>query len=997
MSIEKLVNGEKEIFANKSVIDHSQLSGTQSYGCHPISAIRKLPEKLTKLKEKDAEIQANITEVSSTITNIENNINNRIDNINTKIEELYISQLQNDTNELGATISNVENKTSKIDIVDNKDTKLIFTNYNGEQKTIQTGALPDEENLTLINNKIALKKVVVTGALSGIGTTEQPLKIQADEKTITNDGILKVIALDNNGNIITGTYIDSEINELNKDIGDLTNTVNNDKKELDAKNIEQDNLIKALQNKTSGLGGYLTAYNFKKSEPTQDELTNYALDQLSLTNKQDIPDQTRVKNLYNDNVWILNNHIQNETAIFNWINDGSGGIAIATDGTLGVVKGSTEDYEGAVDVAGHITINGLTEFIEGINQTLLDTPSLNNENTFSSKNNFNGETKFNTTPTFNKNINLANSLIKILKSINNSDIVTQYDADKIIIEKNGVTYTINLPQENGDIITSNKFNPKHSTIKNEDSQSEKIDSWLTEDADTMLSIRHQNGTTQTNLNISKNYGELGAVEYQEETNKFKSSKLSYTSDTFDITVDDANGNKQTLHITPEGISINNDSIVLLTDLKKELEKKLNKLESSEINRVYVRKENGEDTSLPFTYQAEATSIAMRSPSGTLAVETPTQEKDATNKKYIEENYQKKLTMGNRLTLSEDNRLDVVTNFISLSGESGELHEDEYSMIQRDPMTVLKYGGNYYRLNSEPLNGSGNYIFFCDNYSTGEIEELKPYIIILHQNRQWEWKTIINPNNSVQYIAQSLTQEQKDQVCKNLGLPSSNNHIIIETKETAINGELTSEQIKILQSSDTNYILFNNEKYDKQDIKTDEGYLVYTHKGYDSTNKFFTKCITVTLSTKVWVLVQQTEDDIPTENSKNLITSGGVYEQLQMLNTNKANTNADNINVSNFLNKLNINQNVETIDGTTIITFGNLMLQSKTFSVNGNTTQDFIFPYMYSNSPLCWCNSTAMGDSSNNSVAVTTFDNSGMTIRTCGANTKVTMFAIGIKS
>ena len=74
-----------------------------------------------------------------------------------------------------------------------------------------------------------------------------------------------------------------------------------------------------------------------------------------------------------------------------------------------------------------------------------------------------------------------------------------------------------------------------------------------------------------------------------------------------------------------------------------------------------------------------------------------------------------------------------------------------------------------------------------------------------------------------------------------------------------------------------------------------------------------------------------------------------------------------------------------------------MLQSKTFSVNGNTTQDFIFPYMYSNSPLCWCNSTAMGDSGNNSVAVTTFDNSGMTIRTCGADTKVTMFAIGIKN
>lgn len=1048
MSIEKLVDGEKVVFANKSVIDHSQLSGTQSYGCHPISAIRKLPEKLTKLKENDVELKNNIDQVSNDVSDVENrtnekinNINTRIDNINTKISELDISQLQDSIKELGQTISNVENNASKIDIVDNKDTTLTFTNYNGEQKTIQTGALPDDESLTLENNKITLKQITSNGALNGNGTKKQPLKINTDNKTIKDDGTLKAIALDNNGEVITGSYISSEITSLNKDIGDLTDTLNNDKKELDAKNLEQDNLIKALQNKTSGLGGYLTAYNFKKNEPTQEELTNYALDQLNLTNKKDIPDQTRVKNLYDDNVWILNNHTQGETEIFNWINDGSGEIAIATDTTLGVVKGSTEDYEGSVDVAGHITINGLEEFISNVNATLLDTPSLNEENTFKGKNNFDGEVEFNTPTSFNDNINLTNALMKILRSINNSDIVTQYDADKIIIEKNGVTYTINLPTENGTLITDNKFNPKYSKLKNEDTQTEKIDSWTTDNIDAVLSIKHQNGNEQTELSVSKGYGEFSSAEQNQETGKFNVSRLTLTSDTFTINVSDGENN-QTITITPEEIKVNNDDLVTLDDLNSKLslvanpsslikvyaiakdgqqtlisvdevldnksenlvqnkvitealEGKINKLAQEENNRVYIRATNGEDTSLPFTYSAEASSIAMRSPSGSLAVGVPTQNEDAVNKEYLEENYQGKITPGNRIIISKENKLDVVTNYIQLSGESGELHEDEYSLIQRDPMTVLKYGSNYYRCNSEPINGHGSYVFFCDNYSMGEIKELKPYVIIVNQDKTWEWKVLTNFDNSVQYVKQDLTQEQKDQACENLGI-NNNNFVTIEVKEGATNGVLSTNQMEILESSNTSYIILDDEKYDKQDIKTSKGYLAYTHNGHDSTNNFFTKCITITLSTRAWVLMEQSDDDMPTENSKNLITSGGVFKAFDNWDDLKANADASNIDSSKFFDKLNINQVITTMyDGTTIIKFGNIMIMYKLFSMTGNTSQTFTFPYSFDNgTPMCWCNSTADGSSSNNSVAVTTCDSGSMTARICGADSNVTMFAVG---
>ena len=75
-----------------------------------------------------------------------------------------------------------------------------------------------------------------------------------------------------------------------------------------------------------------------------------------------------------------------------------------------------------------------------------------------------------------------------------------------------------------------------------------------------------------------------------------------------------------------------------TDITQDISNKLNKLNNSEINRVYVRTTNGEDTSLPFTYTAEANSIAKRSASGTLAVETPTQEQDATTKKYVDQRF-----------------------------------------------------------------------------------------------------------------------------------------------------------------------------------------------------------------------------------------------------------------------------------------------------------------------------------------------------------------------
>lgn len=67
-----------------------------------------------------------------------------------------------------------------------------------------------------------------------------------------------------------------------------------------------------------------------------------------------------------------------------------------------------------------------------------------------------------------------------------------------------------------------------------------------------------------------------------------------------------------------------------------------------------------------------------------------------------------------------------------------------------------------------------------------------------------------------------------------------------------NGTLTDEQLTTLQSYDGNYIMFNHEKYYLQDKGHVEGYLTYTHTGYEN-NQMWLKSITITIATKTWVL------------------------------------------------------------------------------------------------------------------------------------------------
>jgi len=68
-----------------------------------------------------------------------------------------------------------------------------------------------------------------------------------------------------------------------------------------------------------GRGGYLDAYNFGTAYPTQSQLSTYALSQIpSATDPSQIWNGTKVINLFDDRLWILNNTQDTNPPVFEW-------------------------------------------------------------------------------------------------------------------------------------------------------------------------------------------------------------------------------------------------------------------------------------------------------------------------------------------------------------------------------------------------------------------------------------------------------------------------------------------------------------------------------------------------------------------------------------------------------------------------------------------------------------------------------------------------------
>ena len=118
------------------------------------------------------------------------------------------------------------------------------------------------------------------------------------------------------------------------------------------------------------------------------------------------------------------------------------------------------------------------------------------------------------------------------------------------------------------------------------------------------------------------------------------------------------------------------------------------------------------------------------------------------------------------------------------------------------------------------------------------------------------------------------------------------------------GTLTDEQLATLQAGDYNYLIVNNEIYNLQDKQAQAGYLIYTHVGHDVTNGFFTKCLTITLSTKAFIISTQTTEQEVVENSANPISSKAVYPISVKASQNTASINGLETEVDTLTTTIN---------------------------------------------------------------------------------------------
>lgn len=168
---------------------------------------------------------------------------------------------------------------------------------------------------------------------------------------------------------------------------------------------------------------------------------------------------------------------------------------------------------------------------------------------------------------------------------------------------------------------------------------------------------------------------------------------------------------------------------------------------------------------------------------------------------------------------------------------------DYQSIATLETAYLLKNDLFYKLESEDTD----YLYFTNNY------ELAYNRISVNKN---DW---------------SITQAETINVDRVFGVE------ITDVPSAATNGTLTEIQLATLQASDSNYIMFNNEKYYLNDKGHTEGYLTYSHVGAQS-DEIYLKTITITISTRAWVLLEQkagglTTDTAYVENSTLYISEG----------------------------------------------------------------------------------------------------------------------------
>lgn len=239
--------------------------------------------------------------------------------------------------------------------IDNLDIKFVdkpegdyiyFTNKEGKVKTTfiekhQCKYVPDEKTLTYKNGKISLKN-----------------KFNKDDFKVVDDEINVTGVLLNSGKHLSADRINNDLNNATYNISTITTK------------------LEAVIKKLNTVNGYIASNNFKKSSPDQEALTEFAISCIANSTDKDItkdliPSGTKIKNTYDNHIWVLNRVTINGLTTINWEDFGSDNICIASnDGVHGLVAGSQDKYRGYVDLNGVISINGLEEELISILSSL---------------------------------------------------------------------------------------------------------------------------------------------------------------------------------------------------------------------------------------------------------------------------------------------------------------------------------------------------------------------------------------------------------------------------------------------------------------------------------------------------------------------------------------------------------------------------------------------------------------------------------------------------
>lgn len=345
------------------------------------------------------------------------------------------------------------------------------------------------------------------------------------------------------------------------------------------------------------------------------------------------------------------------------------------------------------------------------------------QNTFTELNTFNAAVELLGGLNSDGDVSLTNSVLKVMNDTPNGDgtskdFVAIYDADKISFEENSNVYTLSFPQKSGVLATLGDITTgvdlKHSEIKNVDTSSSKEDAWVVTDDDAAVSIYHKNTSSQAGIAISKSY--VGMSAYEEIDGERDSVTFALNPSSISIGVNSTSQAKSTTLVIDENeAQLNGKNLVT----SESLDGKLNILDSSTIGQVYARNLQGEDVGISYSYAAEGSTIAQRSASGTLAVETPTQDNDAANKKFVE---------------TKCANIPVGVKISDVPGSlNGIITEADYTTLQSNPNNyILKDGKKFERSSERTQQDSLSYV--CNGYLNNR--EFQEVIEITVSARAW---------------------------------------------------------------------------------------------------------------------------------------------------------------------------------------------------------------------------------------------------------------------